>query len=332
MERQLGQMVRLVDDLLDLNRITHNRLELRKTRLELATVVEHALETCRPIATARGHELTIALPEEPCYLQADATRLAQVFSNLLSNSCKYTQQGGKISLTARREADNVVLSVNDNGVGIPADRIGSVFDMFSQLDTSLDYAQGGLGIGLSLVKRLVAMHGGTVEAHSEGIGKGSEFIVTLPLEHGATQTATARSAATGSVERRRILVVDDNPDSAVSLSTLLELEGHHAVAVHDGFAAIDAAEKHRPDIVLLDIGLPRMSGHEVCRRLRDRPWGKELVVIALTGWGQSEDRRKSQEAGFDGHLVKPVLYETLAELLSSLPAAERRNSDSPPPL
>jgi PAS domain S-box-containing protein len=322
MERQLGQMVRLVDDLLDLNRITHDRLELRKTDPELATVVAHAVETCRPLANAQGHELSVTLPEEPCYLHADAARLSQVFSNLLSNSCKYTEPGGKISLTARRQDGNVVVSVRDNGIGIPPERIGSVFDMFSQVDSSLDRAQGGLGIGLALVKRLVAMHGGTVEAHSAGLGQGSEFVVCLPLDDRATQTATAATAGdAGIVKRRRVLVVDDNADSAVSLSMLLELEGHHAVAVHDGFAAIDAAEKHRPDIVLLDIGLPRMSGHEVCRRLRDRPWGKDLVVIALTGWGQGDDRRKSQEAGFDGHLVKPVRYETLAELLSSLPSA-----------
>jgi PAS domain S-box-containing protein len=332
MERQLGQTVRLVDDLLDLNRITHNRLELRKARVELATVVEHALETCRPIADSRGHELTITLPTEPSYLRADAARLAQVFSNLLGNSCKYTDVGGKISLTARHQDDEVIVSVKDNGVGIPPDRISGVFDMFAQVGTSLEHAQGGLGIGLTLVKQLVTMHGGTVEAHSGGLGEGSEFVVRLPLERGVTHTAAATSRAeTGSVQRRRVLVVDDNADAAISLSTLLELEGHHAITVHDGFAAIDAAEKHRPDVVLLDIGLPRLSGHEVCRRLRNRPWGKELVVIALTGWGQTEDRRKSQEAGFDGHLVKPVRYETLAELLGSLPPAEHDPASKSPP-
>jgi PAS domain S-box-containing protein len=329
MERQLGQMVRLVDDLLDLNRITHNRLELRKTRLELATVVEHALETCRPLAKARGHELTVTLPEQPSYVQADAVRLAQVFGNLLSNSCKYTPEGGTISLTARREADDVIVSVKDNGVGIPPDRLGGVFEMFAQVDTSLEHAQGGLGIGLTLVKQLVAMHGGTVEAHSAGLGHGSEFIVRLPLDEGATEAATAPQVAIGNPKRRRILVVDDNKDSATSLSMLLQLEGHDTLAVHDGIEAIEAAERHRPDVVLLDIGLPRMNGHEVCRRLRERPWGKELVVIALTGWGQSEDRQKSQAAGFDGHLVKPVRYETLAELLSSLgPAAPVKSSST----
>ncbi len=332
MERQLGQMVRLVDDLLDLNRITHNRLELRKSRLELATVVDHALETSRPLAAERAHELTVALPAEPVYVHGDAVRLAQVFSNLLSNSAKYTQRGGKISLTARREAGSVVISVKDNGVGIPPDRIHNVFDMFSQVDTAIEQTHGGLGIGLTIVKQLVAMHGGTVTAKSAGVSQGSEFIVSLPVDRGATEPATVPPAVEPNpVNGRRILVVDDNKDSALSLCMLLELEGHEAFAVHDGVDAIDAAERHRPDVVLLDIGLPRMSGHEVCRRLRESAWGKEMLLIALTGWGQSEDRRKSQDAGFDGHLVKPVRYETLAELLGSSRPPERGSAaaDSP---
>jgi CheY-like chemotaxis protein len=265
-------------------------------------------------------------------VHGDAVRLAQVFSNLLSNSAKYTERGGRISLTARRQQDNVVVSVKDNGVGIPPERIGTVFDMFSQVDPAIEQTQGGLGIGLTIVKQLVAMHGGTVTAHSDGLGLGSEFVVSLPLDEGATQEGTAVApGGTKPLERRRILVVDDNKDSALSLCMLLELEGHETFAVHDGIEAIDAAELHRPDVVLLDIGLPRMSGHEVCRRLRERPWGRELVLVALTGWGQSEDRRKSQDAGFDGHLVKPVRYETLAELLGSLRPPERSGAaaDSP---
>jgi CheY-like chemotaxis protein/two-component sensor histidine kinase len=324
-------MVRLVDDLLDLNRITHNRLELRKTRLELATVVEHALETCRPLMSSRRQEFEVSLPEEPCLLQADAVRLTQVFSNLLGNSCKYTPEGGHISLAARRKADSVIVSVKDDGVGIPPHRLGAVFDMFAQLDTSLEHAQGGLGIGLTLVKQFVSMHGGTVEAHSAGLGKGSEFVVCLPLDLGTPEIEGATpSTETGKPAAKRVLVVDDNLDSATSLSMLLELEGHQTVTAHDGISAIAAAEQHRPDIVLLDIGLPRMSGHEVCRHLRERPWGRELVMIALTGWGQSEDRKKSQDAGFDGHLVKPIRYESLAELLSSLPSA-RREGDARTP-
>jgi PAS domain S-box-containing protein len=319
MERQLRQMVRLVDDLLDVNRITHNRLDLRETRVELATVVEQAVEAVRPLADAAGHTLTVTLAEEPCYLRGDLARLAQVFGNLLSNSCKYMDPGGRIALTARREGGQVSVTVEDTGMGIPPDKLDSVFEMFSQVDSSRERAQGGLGIGLTLVKRLVAMHGGTVEAHSAGVGKGSQFVVRLPIDDSEPAKVAAAAPVQRSAEpRHRVLVVDDNTDAATSLAVLLELEGHKALAVHDPFGAIDAAEKYHPDVVLLDIGLPKMNGHEVCRHLRERPWGKDLVVIALTGWGQSEDRRQSQDAGFDGHLVKPVSYETFAAMLRSL--------------
>jgi len=319
MERQLRQMVRLVDDLLDVNRITHNRLELRETRVELGTVVEQAVEACRPLADAAGHKLTVTLPEEPCYLRADVARLAQVFGNLLSNSCKYMDLGGRITLTARREGGHVSVTVEDTGMGIPPDKLDSVFEMFSQVDSSRERAQGGLGIGLTLVKRLVAMHGGTVEAHSAGLGKGSQFVVRLPIDDSEPSKLTAAAPVQRSaVPKHRILVVDDNTDAANSLAVLFEFEGHQTLAVHDAFGAIDAAEKFRPDVVLLDIGLPKMNGYEVCRHLRERSWGKDLVVIALTGWGQTEDRRQSQDAGFDGHLVKPVSYETFAAMLRSL--------------
>ncbi len=319
MERQLGQMVRLVDDLLDVNRITHNRLELREARVALGAVVEQAVEACRPLVDASGHVLSVTLGDEPCYLRADVARLAQVFGNLLSNSCKYMDPGGQITLTAGQEGNQAVVRVKDHGMGIPADKLDSVFEMFTQVESSLERAQGGLGIGLTLVKRLVAMHGGTVEACSAGVAKGSEFVVRLPLDGSEPPSSAAASPEQRNVvPSRRILVVDDNTDAATSLAVLLELEGHKTLAVHDAFGAIDAAEKYRPDVVLLDIGLPRMSGHEVCRHLRERPWGKDLVMIALTGWGQTEDRRKSQEAGFDGHLVKPVSYMTLAAMLSSL--------------
>lgn len=324
MQRQLGQLVRLVDDLLDLNRITHNRLELRRERVELAAVVKHALETTHPLVQAAGHQLTVTLPPEPCFLQADSVRLAQVFANLLSNSCKYTNHGGTIAVTAQRDGGNVLVSVKDNGIGIPPDKLSEVFGMFSQLDTSLAHAQGGLGIGLTLVQQLVEMHGGTVEARSSGLGHGSEFVVRLPIEASGTAAAVDGPARAKSAKALRVLVVDDNVDAAVSLSMLLKLEGHEPIAVHDGTAAVEAAEKHRPDVVLLDIGLPQMNGHEVCRRLRALPNGTELVIVALTGWGQEEDRRKSKEAGFDAHLVKPVHDSTLAWLLGTLSATDRR--------
>ena len=318
-ERQLGQMVRLVDDLLDLNRITHDRLELRRSEVELSSVIQQAVEVARPLIDAAGHELTIDLPDEPVYLNADRTRLAQVFGNLLNNSSKYTKAPGAILLSAKRIDDEVVVKVKDNGAGIPADKLESIFDMFMQLDRTSERSQGGLGIGLTLVKRLVEMHGGSIESRSGGEGMGSEFVVRLPV----------LGSATGSEEigtwmprvmpaQRRVLIVDDNRDSADSLAMLMQITNNEAYLAHDGEEAVAAVEKHRPEVVLLDIGLPKFDGHEVCRRVRKEPWGKDIVIIALTGWGQEDDRRKSQEAGFDGHLVKPVDYEKLLELLGSL--------------
>ena len=318
-ERQLGQMVRLVDDLLDLNRITHDRLELRQSEVELSSVIQQAVEAARPLADSAGHDLRVDLPDEPIYLHADPARLAQVFGNLLNNSCKYTKPKGIIWVNATQVNGEVLVTVKDNGAGIPQDKLSTIFDMFMQVDRSSERSQGGLGIGLTLVKRLVEMHGGSVEARSEGEGQGSEFIVRLPI---LSQTAHVMSPRP-SVEKevtptRRVLIVDDNKDSADSLAMLLEITGNKTYMAHDGVEAIRAVEEHRPDVLLLDIGLPKLSGHDVCRRVREQPWGKDIVVIALTGWGQEEDRRKSQEAGFDGHLVKPVDYDELLSLLGSL--------------
>ena len=318
-ERQLGQMVRLVDDLLDLNRITHDRLELRQSEVELASVMQQAVEVARPLVDSANHDLRVTLPAEPIYLHADPARLAQVFGNLLSNSCRYTKPGGTIWVRAQREDGDVVVTVKDTGAGIPPDKLASVFDMFTQVDRSPERSQGGLGIGLTLVKRLVEMHGGEVEARSAGEGQGSEFVVRLPVLRKAVEPVTAGPiAAPAPPPARRILIVDDNIDSADSLAMLLQITGNQTFLAHDGQEAIAAVEKHRPDVVLLDIGLPKLSGHDVCRRVRELSWGKDIVVVALTGWGQEEDRRKSQEAGFDGHLVKPVNYDELVELLNSL--------------
>ena len=318
-ERQLDQMVRLVDDLLDWNRITHDRLELRRSEVELSSVIQQAVEVARPLLDSAGHKLVVALPEEPVYLHADRARLAQVFGNLLNNSAKYTGPEGAISLTAKRSNGEVIVTVKDNGAGIPADKLDSIFDMFMQVDRSSDQSQGGLGIGLTLVKRLVEMHSGSIQARSAGKGLGSEFVVRLPV---LTQHAPAGdSDGDGAVEspiERRILIVDDNRDSADSLSMLLEITGNKTYLAHDGLEALEAAEKHRPDVMLLDIGLPRLDGREVCRRIREQPWGKDIVVLALTGWGQDDDRRKSEEAGFNGHLVKPVDYDELLALLEEL--------------
>ena len=318
-ERQLGQLVRLVDDLLDLNRITHNRLELRRSDVDLSPVIHQAVEVSRPIADAAGHEIRLSLPAEPIHLHADAARLAQVFGNLLNNSCKYTRPGGTISIAAERRGEAAIVSVRDNGIGIPQNKLESIFEMFTQVDPSLERSQGGLGIGLTLVKRLVQLHGGSIEAKSAGNGRGSEFVVTLPAGVPSMVGVTAAPAlARDLIPPRRILVVDDNRDSAESLAMLLSITGNETHVAHDGIDAYEAVVSYRPDVVLLDIGLPRLSGHDVCRRIREQPWGADIVLIALTGWGQEEDHRRSREAGFDGHLVKPVEYAELVALLSSL--------------
>lgn len=322
MERQLEQLVRLVDDLLDLSRITHNRIELRKRPVELASVLRQAVLAARPLADAARHTIEVDVPSEPVYLHADPVRLTQVFGNLLNNSCKYTPPGGTIRLTAQRDDQSVVVTVTDTGIGIPRDKLASIFDMFAQVDQTLEQSHGGLGIGLTLVKRLVEMHRGSVEAQSAGEGHGSTFVVRLPAALAVAQVAQPAASETHETQTssatHRILVVDDNEDSADSLAMLLQLTGHEVFIAHDGHGALDAAEQHRPGVVLLDIGLPSLNGYDVCRRIRQQPWGKTMVLIALTGWGQDEDRRRSQEAGFDGHLVKPVDHTRLLTLLATL--------------
>ena len=319
-ERQLDQMIRLVDDLLDWNRITHDRLELRRSEVELSSVIQQAIEVARPLIDAAGHKLILDLPKEPIYLNADRARLAQVFGNLLNNSSKYTSPEGTISLTAKRIDGEVLVAVKDNGAGIPRDKLNSIFDMFMQVDRNSEQSKAGLGIGLTLVKRLTEMHGGSIEARSDGEGQGSEFVVRLPVLSKPTAVSSLESEVQESPAGRRILIVDDNQDSADSLAMLLEITGNKTYMAHDGVEALEAIEKYRPEVVLLDIGLPRLDGHEVCRRVREQPWGKNIVIIALTGWGQEDDRRKSEAAGFNGHLVKPVDYDKLLELLSSLTA------------
>jgi PAS domain S-box-containing protein len=325
-DRQVQQMVHLIDDLLDLSRISRGKIELRKERIDLADVFVSALETSRPLIEEYGHQLTVNLPAEPIPLDADLVRLAQVFLNLLNNSAKYTERGGKIWLTTEREADTVVVRVRDTGVGIPPQMLPRIFDMFTQVDRSLERAQGGLGIGLTLVRRLVEMHGGTVEAHSEGPGKGSEFIVRLPVAHnGARQKAgkgLEASDATPAGRRHRILVVDDNQDAANSLAMLLRMKGHEVRIAYDGLEAVEAAAAYQPDVALLDVGLPRLNGFDVARRIRQTDKDRRVILVALTGWGHEEDRRRSKEAGFDHHLVKPADPDDLDRVLESL--ASRR--------
>jgi len=325
LERQVGQMVRLVDDLLDVSRISQGKIELRNERLELGPIISQAVEATRALYRNMNQEITVSLPPDRIYLNADPARLAQVVGNLLNNACKFTDEGGHISLTVEREKAHVVIRVTDDGVGIAPEHLPRIFNMFTQIDSSLERSRSGLGIGLTLVRTLVEMQGGTVEAHSKGPGRGSEFVVRLPALVEISEPES-RSKPAGAMPRvrRRILVVDDNKDAAEWLATVLNLGGHETHIAHDGFEAIRAAERIRPDALLLDIGLPRLDGYEVCRRIREQPWGQDLVVVALTGWGQDEDRVRSKEAGFDAHLVKPVDDEVLMNLLASLPGKRDR--------
>ncbi len=326
MERQLDQMVRLVDDLMDVSRISRGKLELKKERLSLSVVLNSAVETSRPLIDHMGHELTVTLPKQAVIIDADLTRLAQVFSNLLNNAAKYNDRGGHIRLTAERQGSDVIVSVKDSGIGIPADQLSHIFEMFSQVDRSLEKSQGGLGIGLTLVRRLVEMHGGRVEARSAGLGKGSEFTVRLPVVVEASVPPSPRQGENDSPLKSslRILIVDDNKDSADSLSMMLKVMGNVTRTAYDGEEAVATAGVFQPAVILLDIGLPKLNGYEACRRIREQPGGKEMVIIAQTGWGQDEDRQRTHEAGFDHHMVKPVDPPALMQLLAELSDAARQ--------
>jgi PAS domain S-box-containing protein len=324
-ERQLQHMSRLLEDLLDVSRIAHDKLQLRKQPVELADVVRTAIETSRPHLDEAGHQLRVNLPAEPVRLEADPVRLAQVFSNLLGNAAKYTRPGGHVGLSATRRGDELVVSVTDDGIGISAEMLPRVFDIFSQAERALERSQGGLGVGLSLVRGLVELHGGRVEARSDGPGRGSEFIVALPVPGarppaGAAARPPARAPAAGTGTARRLLIVDDLRDSADSLAMLMRIMGHEVTTAYDGDEAIARAGELRPDAVVLDIGMPKPNGFDVCRHIRAQPWGKATLLIALTGWGREDDRRHTEDAGFDHHLVKPVDPHALVALLSALPA------------
>jgi PAS domain S-box-containing protein len=327
MGRQLALMVRLIDDLLDVSRISRGKVQLHKQRVELANLIRSALETVRPFLESQGHELAVTLPPQPIFLEADPTRLAQVIANLMNNAAKYTEKGGHIWLTVERQDGEVVVSIRDTGIGITAEHLPHLFEMFSQAQPALERSQGGLGIGLSLVRGLVELHGGTVEAQSDGIGKGSRFIVRLPIENGQAPGASQAPAVERQVPstgKRRILVVEDHRDAADSLATLLRMMGHETYTAYDGLEGVRAAARHRPEVVLLDIGLPKLNGHEAARQIRQQPWGKGVILIALTGWGQEEDKRRAWEAGFDHHMTKPVEPTALEELLTVLnPPASR---------
>jgi PAS domain S-box-containing protein len=314
-ERQARQMARLVDDLLDMARIAQGKLELRRSRFDLAQVVGEAVQTTAPLFEAQGHRLDVHLPERPLPLEADLARVVQILVNLLSNAAKYTDRGGKVHLSAAQEDSQVVVRVRDNGIGIEREMLGRVFDLFTQVDRSLDRAQGGLGIGLTLVRQLVDLHGGSVAVHSEGPGKGSEFIVRLPMTEDAALPAT-QDAPAPAAKGRHVLIIEDNADARSSLATLLTLLGHRVETAATGMDGVARALAVRPEVALIDLGLPGVDGCEVARRLR-AVLGQGVRLIALTGHAQEEDRRRTQEAGFDAHLVKPVEVEELNRVLGA---------------
>jgi signal transduction histidine kinase/ActR/RegA family two-component response regulator len=331
--RQLAHLTRLVDDLLDVSRITRGKINLSKEALEIGPLVARTVETVQPLFEERGHTLRVEMPDTGLSVYGDPTRLMQAIGNVLSNAAKYTERGGRVTLAVAQTSSEVEIRIRDNGIGIPPDLMPMVFNLFTQLDRS-SAAQSGLGIGLALVQRLVEMHGGSVTAHSDGPGCGSEFVIRLPLLLGDRLATDAEQLNTLSAlepsmmnaegttqTQRRILVADDNNDALESLATLLQLSGHEVYTAANGAVALESAEQHRPEVALLDIGMPKLDGYEVARRIRAQPWGARITLVALTGWGQDSDRRRSQEAGFDSHLVKPLDLDKLTDLLATLPPA-----------
>lgn len=317
MERQLGHLVRLVDDLLDVSRITTGKLELRTDKVDITEILKHAVETASPEVSRKEHELTIEMPGTALVVNGDATRLTQVFANLLHNASKFTEKGGQIQLKAQRIGSDVEISIRDSGEGIPQEMLGAIFEMFSQADRSLERRHGGLGIGLTMAKRLVEMHGGSVVGKSDGLGSGSEFTVRLPLATTLGDHETVEvSGKWPAIATRRILIADDNPDSLESLALVLQLKGNEVRTAADGVTAVQEAQSFNPDVVLLDIGMPHMNGYDACRRIRESEWGRGMLLIALTGWGQQEDRDRSRAAGFDYHFVKPIDPDNLMRQLS----------------
>jgi CheY-like chemotaxis protein len=326
MDRQLSHLVRLVDDLLDVSRVSQGKVELRKERIALSELVKTAVEASEPLISAGRHDLLLDLPNAEVWLNADLTRLSQVVSNLLNNAAKYTSEGGRIVLSVRRDRDEILIAVSDNGVGIPSDMLPRVFDLFTQVRDNLDRSRGGLGIGLALVKQLVELHGGSIAAESAGPGKGSAFRLRLPVGEAAS-VASGADETGAPVSRQKaklkVLVVDDNFDVAQTMGWMIEAIGHDYQLIHDGKHAVQAAFEYRPDAILLDINMPGMDGYAVCRALREQALFDDTVIVAQTGWGKTQDRASTGESGFDGQLVKPVNMDRLEQVLTGILSARR---------
>jgi len=321
-ERQVGHLTRLVDDLLDVSRITRGKINISREPLEVSDFIARAVETVQPLIAEKHQELILDVPAAAMLVEGDLTRLTQAVANVLSNAAKYTDAGGRIQVSARAEGAWAEIRVRDNGIGIPADQLPKVFDLFTQVERASERSPGGLGIGLALVRKLIEMHGGTVTAHSAGAGAGSEFVLRVPRLAESLLQEELPALSNGqavSVPGRRILIVDDNRDALESLAALMQMAGHHVETAADGELAWQVAADCRPEVMLLDLGLPKLDGYEVARRIRAQEWGKSVVLVALTGWGQDEDRRRTREAGFDSHMVKPLNVDLLTEFLSHLP-------------
>jgi CheY-like chemotaxis protein len=320
-ERQVKQLSHLINDLLDIARVTNGKVDLKKESIDLKGIVSNAVETSLPLIEKGGHVFSLKLDSAPLPVSADAARIAQVIGNLLTNAAKYTPHGGTIQLTAERKGGEAIISVIDSGIGIPPESLESVFDMFSQVGRNMQHAQGGLGIGLSLVRQLVGLHGGTVGASSEGVGKGSTFVVRLPLDLASAPAGAGTDAAEASATARkpfRILVADDNVDAAMTLASLLEMHGHELRVAHDGPQGLQIAEQFHPEVVFLDIGMPGMSGYDVARRLRQMKALARSTIVAVSGWGTKDDLARAVDAGFDMHFTKPVSVAHLHDFLVSL--------------
>ena len=321
LERQVEQIKQLMDDLLDISRLSRGKVVLQRKPISLVNIVEGVIESVEHVAVEMGHDLTVVMPPEPLVLFVDPTRISQVLGNVLSNAFKFTHAGGKIKLSVTREGDEAVIQVSDTGIGIPASAMPKIFDMFAQLDNSLERMQSGLGIGLTLVRNLVELHGGTVEARSPGPGQGSDFIIRLPIVEGQEPVGEGPPPPSLpiEVEPMRILVVDDNRDAANTMSQLLRLEGHEVHTAYDGLEAVELAPRLKPDVIFMDIAMPRLSGYDAARRLRRDPLTRDLALIAVTGYGQEHDRRKAWAAGFDEHLIKPATRDAIARVLAVIP-------------